>query len=132
VKFNCIHRHLLRGFRLEWPTLFLHSSIGDLSTEFYFLFRIERCAAISGKNIQFEIGTRMTQIIGEKGSPRCSKPALSPIHRQTRGIGRRVNRPLTGPDLNVRKVSVDWSLLRPLAGAKSPNRHSNSRCTEIK
>ena len=51
VKFDCIDRRLLRGCRLELPTLFQQSSIGDLSTEFPFLFPIQRWAAISADSI---------------------------------------------------------------------------------
>ena len=51
VKFDCIDRRLLRGCRLEWPTLFQQSSIGDLANKFCFLFPIERWAATSADSI---------------------------------------------------------------------------------
>jgi hypothetical protein len=63
MKGNCIRRDLLRGWSLEWPTLFQQSSIGDgLTYKLYFLFPIERTAAISAK-IRFKIEIRMIQII---------------------------------------------------------------------
>ena len=82
--------------------------------------------------IMLEIRTRVILIIWKKSSPWCTKPALCHFHRQTRGIGRRVKRPLTGPNLNVRGVSVDSSLLRPLAGPKPTGQGPNSRCTAMK
>jgi hypothetical protein len=63
VKESSIQRQcdlLLQAFRLEWPTLFLLGSIGVFL--FQIDFSIERRAATPGKNIQFEIETRIIQI----------------------------------------------------------------------
>ena len=133
VKVSCIQRHrnlLLQGFCCEWPTLFLLGSIGVFLPQIH--FSIERSAATPGKNIQFPIKTRIIQIDWIEGSPWCTKPALSHFHRQKRGICRRVKRPLTRPKSNVRGVSEDPSLVRPLAGPKPTVRPSYSRCIEIK
>ena len=67
-----------------------------------------------------------------KWSPWCTTPELSSSNREMRAIGRRVKRPLTRPQLNVRGVDADSLLFRPLAGPKPTLRHSkNSHCVEI-
>ena len=72
------------------------------------------------------------QIIGGRGSPWCTTPALRHPNRQKRGNGRRVKRPLSRPHTHVWRVCVDSSLLRPLACPKHTLRHSDIRCTEMK
>ena len=129
MKGNFIDRHLLRGCDLEWPTLFQQSSIGDLANKFCFLFLIERWAATSADSI-WNLNPNYSNY-RRKDSPWCTTPALSRSHRQMRAIGRRGERPLSRPDLNVLWDCVDSEMLRPLACPKHTLRYPNSRCKEI-
>ena len=133
VKVNYIHRDLLLGRGLQWSILFQHGSIGDDLIEIKLFVSNWKINCHFWKElIMLEIRTRVILIIWKKGSPWCTKPALCHFHRQKRGIGRRVKRPLTGPNLNVRGVCVDSSGLRPLAGPKRTSHHPNNHCTAMK
>ena len=60
------------------------------------------------------------------------RPPNSYFYRQKREIGRRMKRPLTGPNLNIPGVSVDSPLLRPFAGLKPTGHDPNRRCTGMR
>ena len=97
-----------------------------------FEFNWKRASHFWKEHSIWNLKNRIIQIIGGRGSPWCTTPALRHPNRQKRGNGRRVKRPLSRPHTHVWRVCVDSSLLRPLACPKHTLRHSDIRCTEMK